>query len=178
LSTTCTISQNQAQNQNENGGGILTDEGSCTSTQLQVSPPENAQSHAQTIDSGDSGDSGDTLPTLGEGIHGDSNKYIFSKSYVSFDFEWLQESSSTLLTAGFIDSSGNTKALHMSDYSSSANPEAALIKRINQQLLSYDFSIGWYSQGGFSPNTLLIEEKTISAIHLLSAASILHVLVF
>ena len=37
--------------------------------------------------------------------------------------------------------------MHISEYSGSANPEAEFIKRINQELLKYDFSIGWYSTG-------------------------------
>jgi DNA polymerase elongation subunit (family B) len=118
-----------------------------TSTQLQVSPPERAQNYAQNIDSGDSGDSGGTSPTL-EGRHSDDgNKNIFQKRYVAFDFEWSQEASSQLFAAAFVDSDRNTKALHMSDYAGSANPEAELLKTINQQLLTYDFSVGWYSTG-------------------------------
>ncbi|MGC2573942.1 MAG: hypothetical protein WA364_20695, partial [Candidatus Nitrosopolaris sp.] len=138
-------SQNQARNHNESGGGIMTNAGS-TSTQLQVSPPENVQNHAQNIESGGSGYSGGTLPTLQDGIYNNNNN-IFSKPYVAFDCEWLQESSSTLLAAAFVDSDGNTLALHVSDYSDSANPEAELVKRVNQQLLRYDCSIGWYSTG-------------------------------
>lgn len=77
-------SQNQARNHKENRGGILTNEGSNTSTQLQVSPPENPQNHAQNIESGDSGDSGGTLPTLEDGMYNnDGNKNIFSKRYVN-----------------------------------------------------------------------------------------------
>ena len=141
-------SQNQAQNHNENGGGILAKEGSSTSTKLQVSPPENAQNHAQNIESGNSGDSGGTLPTLEDGMYNnDGNKNIFSKRYVAFDFEWSQDTSSPLFAAAFVDSDGNTEVFHISDYSDSANPEAELVKRINQQLLIYDFSIGWYSAG-------------------------------
>ena len=140
-------SQNQAQNHNENGGGTLTNEGN-TSTQLQVSPPDNPQNYAQNIESGDSGDSGGTLPTLEDGMYNnDGNKNIFSKRYVAFDFEWSQDTSSPLFAAAFVDSDGNTEVLHISDYPDSANPEAELVKRINQQLLTYDFSIGWYSTG-------------------------------
>jgi hypothetical protein len=42
-------SQNQAQNHNENGGGILTIDGSI-STQLQIPPPENEQNHAENAE--------------------------------------------------------------------------------------------------------------------------------
>jgi hypothetical protein len=90
--------QNQAQNHNENSGGI-SNEASYTSTQLQPSPPENAQNHVQNIDSGDSGDSGGNLPTLQDGMYNNrSNKINFSKRYVAFDFEWSQETSSQLIS--------------------------------------------------------------------------------
>jgi DNA polymerase, archaea type len=120
-----------------------------TSTQLQIPPPENEQNHTQNTQSGDSGDSGDsggTLPTL-EGRHRDDSKIIFPKRYVAFDFEWSQEASSQLFSAAFVDSNRNVKAIHISDYAGSANPEAELLKTINQQLLTYDFSVGWYSTG-------------------------------
>jgi len=51
-----------------------------------------------------------------------------------------------LLAAAFVDSDGNTNVLHISDYSGSANPEAELIKTINQQLLTYDYSIARYHE--------------------------------
>jgi hypothetical protein len=54
--------------------------------------PENAQNHAQNIESGDSGDSGGILPTLEDRVYSnDGNKNIFSKRYVAFDFECLLE---------------------------------------------------------------------------------------
>ena len=57
--------QNQAQNQGKIGGDIL-DGGDNTSTQQQISPPENSQNHAQKTESGGSGHSGDIIPTLEE----------------------------------------------------------------------------------------------------------------
>ena len=42
---------------------------------------------------------------------------------------------------------GNSLVLHISDFSRSDNPEYELIVRINQELIKYDYSIGWYSTG-------------------------------
>ena len=42
---------------------------------------------------------------------------------------------------------GNCLVLHISDFSRSDNPEYELIVRINQELITYDYSIGWYSTG-------------------------------
>ena len=46
-----------------------------------------------------------------------------------------------------MDNLGNSSVLHISDFSSSNNPEYELIIRINQELIKYDYSIGWYSTG-------------------------------
>ena len=50
-------------------------------------------------------------------------------------------------SAAFVDNHGNSKVLHISDFSDSDNPERELLLSINQELLNYDFSIGWYTTG-------------------------------
>src|SRR5215469_3320010 len=118
------------------------DTGNDTPIRTEISLLKEGQKHAQIGERNASNDSNDTLRG-----YESYNKNIFSNRYVAFDFEWSQESSSTLLAAAFVDSDRNTNVLYISDYSGSANPEAELIKTINQQLLTYDYSIGWYSTG-------------------------------
>jgi hypothetical protein len=118
------------------------DTGNDTLPPTEISLLKEEQKHAQIGECNASNDSNDTLRG-----YESYNKNIFPNRYVAFDFEWSQESSSTLLAAAFVDSDGNTKALHISEYSSFADPEAEFIKMINQELLKYDFSMGWYSTG-------------------------------
>jgi hypothetical protein len=93
--------------------------GDITSTGQQESPPENNEIHAQKSESGGSGDSGGFIPTL------EGEKVVRL----------------------FVDNHGNSKVLHISDFSNSDNPEHELLVSINQELMKYDFSIGWYSTG-------------------------------
>ena len=46
-----------------------------------------------------------------------------------------------------MDNQGKSIVLHISNFSNSSNPERELLIDINQELLKYDFSIGWYSTG-------------------------------
>src|SRR5215831_19373918 len=122
--------------------GSGNDIGNDTLPSTEISLLKEEQKHAQIGECNASNDSNDTLRG-----YESYNKNIFPNRYVAFDFEWSQESSSTLLAAAFVDSDGNTKALHISEYSCSTNPEAEFIKMINQELLKYDFSMGWYTTG-------------------------------
>jgi DNA polymerase elongation subunit (family B) len=149
-----------AQNEDKIGGGT-SEGGDNISTEQQIPPPEIIQNHAQKSESGGSGHSGGIISTLegGELLH-------FSPlptTYVAFDFEWLlsptiaQPASSIesvdidtqtqLTVAAFVNNQGNSKVLHISDFSNSDNPECELLVSINQELMKYDFSIGWYSTG-------------------------------
>jgi DNA polymerase, archaea type len=143
-------SQNHAQNEDKIGGGSL-GSGDITSTGQQVSPPETTEIHAQKPEGGGSGDSGGSIPTLeGEQLIYDSP---LPAEYVAFDFEWSsspEESANTntqIIAAAFVDNQGNSKVLHIADFSNSDNPERELLLNINQEFLKYDFSIGWYSTG-------------------------------
>jgi DNA polymerase, archaea type len=122
--------------------GSGNDIGNDTLPPTEISLLKEEQKHAQIGECNASNDSNDTLRG-----YESYNKNIFPNRYLVFDFEWSQESSFTLIAAAFVDSDGNTKALHTSEYSSFANPEAEFIKMINQELLKYDFSMGWYSTG-------------------------------
>jgi hypothetical protein len=108
--------------------GSGNDTGNDTLTATKISLPKEGQKHAQIGGCNASNGSNDTL----HGSTESSNKNIFLNRYVAFDFEWSQETSSQLLAAAFVDSDGNTKALHISQYSGYANPEAE-IKMINQE---------------------------------------------
>src|SRR4026207_2275300 len=55
--------------------------------------------------------------------------------------------STSIFAAAFVDNQGNSKVLHVSDFPGSDNPEHDLLLSINQELMKYDFSIGWYSTG-------------------------------
>jgi Bifunctional DNA primase/polymerase, N-terminal len=86
--------------------------------------------------------------------------------YVAFDFEWTTPSLSPssddkekrfpedvntptnkITAAAFVDSQGNSKVLHTSDYSNSDHPEYELLADIIKELLKYYYSLGWYSTG-------------------------------
>jgi hypothetical protein len=75
-------------------------------------------------ESGGSGDSGGIIPSLKEekenSSNNSSNEDILSKRYVAFDLEWSQESSHSIFEAAFVDSNGNSKVLHISDYFSNS----------------------------------------------------------
>jgi DNA polymerase elongation subunit (family B) len=140
--------QNEAQNEEEIGGGNL-DDGYTNSIQHRVSPLGNSINHAQKTESGGSGDGGDAIPSLEES-HSNSNignEELLSKRCVAFDFEWSQEPPINIFAAAFIDNQGSSKVLHLTDFLGSDNPERDLLLSINQELMKYDFSIGWYSTG-------------------------------
>ena len=68
-----------------------------------------------------------------------------STTYVAFDFERSTSPTNTntqIIAAAFVDSQGNSKVLHISDFSNSDNPDHKLLTSINQELMKYDFSIG------------------------------------
>jgi len=159
--------QNYARDYDKSSGGILESRDN-TSTHQQISPPKNDQNRAQKTESEDSGHSEGIIPILvrqnKEFTHHPSP---FPSTYVAFDFEWSSPStikeplsSSTraltdpntqvvLLSAAFVDINGNSKVLHISDFSNSDsdNQERELLISVNQELLNYDYSIGWYSTG-------------------------------
>jgi hypothetical protein len=76
---------------------------------------------------------------------------------VAFDFEWSSSNTALdstgprienqIIAAAFVDNHGNSKVLHLSDFSNSDRSECELLVSINQELMKYDFSIGWYSTG-------------------------------
>jgi DNA polymerase elongation subunit (family B) len=136
------------------GGGSLGG-GDTTSTNQHKPPPENIEIHAQKPESGGSGDSGGSIPTLvGEQLHQLS---LFPTTYAAFDFEWSSSNTAQgtvstsignqITAAAFVDNQGSSKVLHVSDFPNSDNPEHELLVAINQELMKYDFSIGWYSTG-------------------------------
>ena len=108
--------------------------------------------------SGGGGDSGGFIPTLDKDGSVNNNSHPLHDRYVAIDFEWSSRveeqvdinniNNQTQITAvAFLDNLGNNSVLHISDFSSSDNPEYELIIRINQELIKYDYSIGWYSTG-------------------------------
>lgn len=132
-----------------------------TSTVESVPPPENGIIRAQKTESGDSGD---IIPILEGDMELIHHASPLPSTYVAFDFEWSQSSSIgrplsssrslmdpnteiVISSAAFVDSNGNNKVLHISDFSGSDNPERELLLCINQELLNYDYSIGWYTTG-------------------------------
>ena len=133
--------QNQARSEDKIGGGSMDSEVK-TSTRQQVSPPNTVIIYAQKPESGGSGDSGGSVTTFQEGALC-SNPLI--SNCVAFDFEWTTDT--WIIAAAFVDSNGNSKILHISDFPNSDNPEHELLVSLNQELLKYDLSIGWYSTG-------------------------------
>jgi hypothetical protein len=155
------LQENHAQNQGENGGGI-SESGDTTSTDQQIPPPETGQNHAQKTESGGSGHSGGIIPNLEGGAN--INASPLPDRYVAFDFEWSHfatkeqqqvdsigsiniNAETQIIAAVFVDNQENKKVLHISDFSNSDNSERELLININQELLKYDFLIGWYSTG-------------------------------
>jgi DNA polymerase elongation subunit (family B) len=152
-----------AQDQVKSGGGFV-DGGDHASVLQLIPPPESDINRAQKTDSGDGGHSGDIIPILMRQDTEIPQSSPFPSTYVAFDFEWYSSSSIrkplsssrslmdpnteiVISSAAFVDSNENNKVLHISDFSGSDNPERELLLCINQELLNYDFSIGWYTTG-------------------------------
>ena len=73
---------------------------------------------------------------------------VIPSDYVAFDFVWsLSAVSTQIIAAAFVNNKGYSKVIHISDFPNSDNPERELLVGINEELLKYDFSIGWYSTG-------------------------------
>jgi hypothetical protein len=95
-----------------------------------------------------SGDSGDIfrLPLGGSGNSTDLI-HLDGKDYVAFDLEWTNHSTGnnrTIYAAAFVDSRGNQKVLHISDF---GNSGPALIQAITDETLKYPAPIRWYTTG-------------------------------
>jgi hypothetical protein len=143
-------------NSKESGGSLFS--GDTTANESHISPPQKSLNHAQKRDSGDSGYSEGFIPTLDKVGNVNNNFHPLSDRYVAFDFEWSSRveeqvdinnlnNQTQITAAAFLDNLGNSSVLHISDFSSSDNPEYELIIHINQELIKYDYSIGWYSTG-------------------------------
>jgi Bifunctional DNA primase/polymerase, N-terminal len=151
------LSAPRDQNYSKESGGSLFS-GDTTATESHISPPQKSPNHAQKWDSGDSGYSGGFIPTLDKVGNVNNDSHPLSDRYVAFDFEWSSRveeqvdinnlnNQTQITAAAFLDNLGNSSVLHISDFSSSDNPEYELIIRINQVLIKYNYSIGWYSSG-------------------------------
>ena len=53
----------------------------------------------------------------------------------------------TIFAVSIVDSIGNVKAKHISDFADEPIPEKALVKWINHEILRYNLTIGWYTRG-------------------------------
>ena len=147
--------QNQAQNEDNIGGGSL-ESGDTTSTRQQVSPPETVKFTLKNLKVEVVEVVEVLFLALQEGADGLNTNFL-PDSYVAFDFEWSSSNNidghagtsidNQVTAAAFVDSQGNRKVLHISDFSNSENSERELLRGINQELMKYDFSIGWYSTG-------------------------------
>jgi hypothetical protein len=149
--------QDRPLNLGESSGGSTVG-GDSASTEQHVSPPQRVQNHAQNLESGGSRGSGGFIATLHKEAfkNNDTHHHPLPDRYVAFDFEWtstkadhqdLINTQIQLAAAAFVDNLGNSLVLHISDFYGSDNPEYGLIVRINQELMKYDYSIGWYSTG-------------------------------
>lgn len=142
-------SHNQAQNEDKFGGDSSVSE-VITPTNHQISPPQIDTICAQSQESGVRGNGGGITTTFQDG-EGAACYNPFSSDYVAFDFEWNSVESGTantqIIEAAFMNNQGSSKVLHISDFSNAENPEHELLISINQELLKYDHSIGWYSTG-------------------------------
>jgi DNA polymerase elongation subunit (family B) len=152
--------QIHAQDQVKSGGGFV-DGGDHASVLQLIPPPESGINRAQETDSGDGGDGGGIIPILERDTELIHHSSPLPSTYVAFDFEWsigqpvspsdgvLTEPNTErgMSSAAFVDSNGNNKVLHISDFSGSDNPERELLLCINQELLNYNYSLGWYTTG-------------------------------
>jgi DNA polymerase, archaea type len=83
------------------------------------------------------------------------------KNSASVDFEWLPykgkygPDKTKIFAASFCTNWGKRIVLHISRYSSSANPEKELIQRILYYLNRFPLTFGWYSTG-----IVVYDEKT------------------
>jgi len=146
--------ENQAQNNDRNGGDTNSYGGDITSTSGKVSPPREPENDAHDRKSGGGEGSEDDF-RLPMDCDNTDNIPPYGKDYIAFDLEWRDSNdkraginNQVIYAAAFVDKRGNSRVLHLSDFfKSSDNPERQLLLSINQELLRYDLSMGWYSTG-------------------------------
>jgi hypothetical protein len=152
ISPTSPPTSNLSTTDNRNGGDIASDSGDIISTNSKISPPKEARNNARFEKSGDIGDVGDIFRlSIGSGNSSTDFIQMDGKDYVVFDLEWKDNGDSndtdnkrTIYAAAFIDSRGNQKVLHISDFE---NSEGSLLHAIKDEILKYPASMGWFSAG-------------------------------
>ena len=76
---------------------------------------------------------------------------LLAHSYAAIDTEYVQTNSSKkpfcLIAAAFVNSQGDIKAKHISDFFNFQKPEKALVEWTMRKFLKYKLTIGWYSKG-------------------------------
>jgi hypothetical protein len=141
--------ENQAQNSGGNGEDAASDAGDGIFTSEKVSPPIDPKNDAHFERSEDGEDGEDALGlSIDRGDSSSSISILDGKDYIAFDLEWTEDSTGsnnqTIYAAAFVDSHGNQKVLHISDF---GNSEPGLLHAITDEILKYPASIGWYTTG-------------------------------
>ena len=139
---------NLSTNNAKNGGDTTSGGGDIPYTKIEISPPKEPGNDAHFQKIGIIGGSGDIfrLP-LDNGGTSTTVPLLEGKDYVAFDLEWINNSDTgnqTIYAAAFVDSHGNQKVLHISDF---GNSEPGLLHAITDEIVKYPASIGWYTTG-------------------------------
>jgi DNA polymerase elongation subunit (family B) len=81
-----------------------------------------------------------------------SRNELLAGTYAAIDTEYRFDPNNnakpyTLFAASIVDSTGNVKVRHESNFSSYPHPEKELVEWLMQEILKYRLTIGWYSKG-------------------------------
>jgi hypothetical protein len=139
---------NSSTNSDRDSGDTPSDGGDISSTTCKIPPPKEPENDAHFEKSGDIGGSGDIfgLRHNSSGTNNTAAPLLGGKDCVAFDIEWKDDGTGnrTIYAAAFVDSRGNQKVLHISDY---GNSEPELLRAITDEILKHPASMGWYTTG-------------------------------
>ena len=76
----------------------------------------------------------------------DNNEFF--NNWVAFDLEWMltDKDFHKIITFGYEDCYGNKRAIDVSDFATSDNPDKEFLSTIKDKLLRYDFCLAWASK--------------------------------
>ncbi len=77
---------------------------------------------------------------------------LLQGAFAAIDTEYTVDESNkikpySIFAAAIVDSSGNVKAKHISDFASYSQPEKVLVQWLMTEILKYPLTLGWYSRG-------------------------------
>ena len=91
------------------------------------------------------------LQNIGSLQQQNTRSELFTGDYAAIDTEYIQTKNPRkafdLIAIAIVDSKGNIKSRHISDFEEYPNPEKVLVEWTMSELLKYKLTIGWYSKG-------------------------------